>query len=853
MKQLYLLPLSLILMIQGFGNDPLLQEKEVENFTGSVILAPDEAGLELEEAQKIVSINTEKFHLRDAISDNEYDDSNDDDNSDDGNDDENDVSFEYDEESDDSFISIDAPPSPDDAPAMPKSQKVVPAPVKEGSTYGNSDNPAPLAPKAQKVNPAPAKEGASYGITDIPPPATPESKPAMPTPRKEESTYRAPNAPAQAKPQGAALKRPSQQVKPAEATVPEQSQTTRRDSAQRRQQPARAQSEQASAADSVQQSPSTRQAPARRRQQPARAQSEQASSADTAQQPPSTRQTPARRRQQPARAQSEQASAADTVQQSPSTRQTPVRRRQQPARAQSEQASAADTVQQPPSTRQTPARRRQQPARAQSEQASAADTVQQSPSTRQAPARRRQQPVRAQSEQASAADTVQQSPSTQQTPARRRQQPVRAQSEQASAASKAEQKPASARQPSAQLKQQPPVSQRTQRSSSPRQSSSPVETAQAEDDAMQRPARTTPRQRAYYQSSPRNTREQGRLQAQSNGANMGTPYTQKINQSSMQPSGPKENSPSQLPQAINMPARPVVQDGWNLWILGEALLWQAVQENMEYIYKGHDGSNNSRFRDIKKPHFDWDWGWRFGAGYNIPRDGWDLSLIWTHIENRAKGTTHAGDESLDIVWSVAAYHVPSPTVAHAHWEAHLDQVDLDLGRQFYVGRHLTLHPKAGMRSSWIFQEYDVHWTGTQGTQKAHMTDKFWGLGFFAGLDSDWMLGWGFSLFGDAGLAVLLGYFDVDQHGTFNGATNSKIKDSFRTGRPIFDLDLGLKWAKKIYSDRFALAFKVGYEYHLYFNQNQFLLSNGNDGFELFNPVNGDLTYQGVTFSGQFDF
>ncbi|MGE0671154.1 MAG: Lpg1974 family pore-forming outer membrane protein, partial [Parachlamydiales bacterium] len=530
------------------------------------------------------------------------------------------------------------------------------------------------------------------------------------------------------------------------------------------------------------------------------------------------------------------------------TRQAPARRRQQPARAQSEQAAAADTAQQSPSTRQAPARRRQHPARAQSEQAAAADTARQSPSTRQAPARRRQQPARAQSEQASAADSVQQSPSTRQTPARRRQQPVRAQSEQASAASKAEQKPASA-----QSRQQPQVSQRTQRSSSPRQSSRPVETAQAEDDAMQPPARTTPRQRAYYQSSPRNTREQGRLQAQSNGANMGTPYTQKINQSSMQPSGPKENSPSQLPQAINMPARPVVQDGWNLWILGEALLWQAVQENMEYIYKGHDGSNNSRFRDIKKPHFDWDWGWRFGAGYNIPRDGWDLSLIWTHIENRAKGTTHAGDESLDIVWSVAAYKVPSPTVAHAHWEAHLDQVDLDLGRQFYVGRHLTLHPKAGMRSSWIFQEYDVRWTGTQGTQKAHMTDKFWGLGFFAGLDSDWMLGWGFSLFGDAGLAVLLGYFDVDQHGTFNGATNSKIKDSFRTGRPIFDLDLGLKWARKIYNERFALAFKVGYEYHLYFNQNQFLLSNGNDGFELFNPVNGDLTYQGVTFSGQFDF
>ncbi|MBS0653914.1 MAG: hypothetical protein JSR39_10380, partial [Verrucomicrobia bacterium] len=457
-------------------------------------------------------------------------------------------------------------------------------------------------------------------------------------------------------------------------------------------------------------------------------------------------------------------------------------------------------------------------------------------------------------QQAAASQNTQQSQSARQAPAQRKQQAQapRSSSQQA-AASQNTQQSQSARQAPAQRKQQAQSVQREQRSSASRQNNRAAESAQADDYEMQSPARTTPRQRAYLQSSPRNTREQGRLQAQSSGANMGTPYSQKINQNSGQPSGPIEKSPSKLPQAINMPARPVVKDGWNLWILGEALLWQAVQENMEYIYKGRDGSNNSRFRDLKKPEFDWDWGWRFGAGYNIPRDGWDVSLIWTHIENRAKGTTHAGDESLDIVWSVAQYHVGSPTVAHAHWNAHLDQVDLDLGRQFYVGRYLTLHPKAGVRSTWIFQDYDISWSGQPGTQKNDMKNKYWGFGFFAGLDTDWMLGGGFSIFGDAGFAVLLGFFDIDQHGTFNGSTNSKISDSFRTGRPIFDLDLGLKWAKKIYDDRFALAFKVGYEYHLYFNQNQFLLSNGNDGFELFNPVNGDLTYQGVTFSGQFDF
>ncbi len=575
MKQFYLLPLSMILMIQGFGNDPLLDEKKPLDFAGTVVLAPDEASLELEQRQKLLSINTKKFHLNTAISHQEYNDYDDDEYGYD--DDQNDLFLEYDQQ-DQLCISRDGIDDP--APAASKSQKAAPEPAKEASARGN---PVPVAP---------------------------------------------------------------------------------RNSAQQRQ-------------------------------------------------------------------------------------------------SMPKQASASQRTQQPQTVRQTPAQRRQQ-----------------------------------------------------------------SQS-----------------------------SQREQHSSGYRQNNHADESTQVDDDEyeMESPAHTTPRQRPYYQSFPRNTREQGRLQVQSSGTNMGTPSSQKINQSSGQSSNSSERNPSKLPYAINMSARPVVKDGWNLWILGEALLWQAVQDNMEYIYKGTDGSNNSRFRDIKNPHFEWDWGWRFGAGYNIPRDGWDLSLIWTHIKNHAKGTTHKGDEVLDIIWSVAAYKVGSPTVAHAHWDAHLDQIDFDLGRQFYVGRHLTIHPKAGVRSAWIFQDYDVSWSDQSGTQKNDMKNKYWGFGFLAGIDSDWMLGAGFSLFGDAGLAILLGFFDVNQHGTFNNSTNSKISESLRTGRPIFDLDLGLKWAKKIYHDRFAIAFKVGYEYHLYFNQNQFLLSNGNDGFELFNPVNGDLTYQGVTFSGQFDF
>ncbi|MBS0653353.1 MAG: hypothetical protein JSR39_07495, partial [Verrucomicrobia bacterium] len=210
MKQLYLLPLSLILMIQGFGNDPLLNERDIEDLTGTVILAPDEAFSEPEQAQKILSLNTEKFNFDDSISYDEYDDS------DYGyDDDQDDLSFDYDEEQDESFISIDAPPSPDEVPPVPKSQK---------------------------LDPVPAKEGASYGIPDLPPPATPKSQKAAPAPAKEASTYGKPVNPSPTAPRGSSQQgssQPERKLMPEEASAPrraQQPQTARQAQAQRKQQ-----------------------------------------------------------------------------------------------------------------------------------------------------------------------------------------------------------------------------------------------------------------------------------------------------------------------------------------------------------------------------------------------------------------------------------------------------------------------------------------------------------------------------------------------------------------------------------------------------------------------------------------
>ena len=39
--------------------------------------------------------------------------------------------------------------------------------------------------------------------------------------------------------------------------------------------------------------------------------------------------------------------------------------------------------------------------------------------------------------------------------------------------------------------------------------------------------------------------------------------------------------------------RPVVKNGWNVWAVGEALCWQAVEDNLVYAYETSTPTLNS--------------------------------------------------------------------------------------------------------------------------------------------------------------------------------------------------------------------------------------------------------------------
>ena len=82
---------------------------------------------------------------------------------------------------------------------------------------------------------------------------------------------------------------------------------------------------------------------------------------------------------------------------------------------------------------------------------------------------------------------------------------------------------------------------------------------------------------------------------------------------------------------INPPGRPQVRDGVDLFLFGELLYWNAHENGLPVAIVNHASSANLSKSEVRSIHSHWDVGFRVGVGYNLPHDGWDLSLSWLRL------------------------------------------------------------------------------------------------------------------------------------------------------------------------------------------------------------------------------
>ncbi len=338
---------------------------------------------------------------------------------------------------------------------------------------------------------------------------------------------------------------------------------------------------------------------------------------------------------------------------------------------------------------------------------------------------------------------------------------------------------------------------------------------------------------------------------------------------------------------ITMSARPSNSSGF--YATADFLWWQAQEGATEWSFI----DNNQELPDIGGPVenanmfnndivFSWDPGFRVGIGYNFDYDEWDAEVYYTwYFTSQSQSASSPffqnGASDGYSLTAVIPLHtdINTSTQANINWGIHYSVIDGELGRNFFISRHLALRPHIGLKTGWINQKVNVQMnahassTNFSGPVKNQKENDFWGIGPSGGINTRWYLatfGCGsqhLSLFGDFSGALMWGRFHVKESeiepGFALGATNHIKIGGINKHLivPMMQTQIGLGWDAGFSNNCYHLSLNVGYELLYWFRQNQMLniLPNFFFGqiYYIYQRQSEDLRLHGLTADLRFDF
>jgi hypothetical protein len=254
-------------------------------------------------------------------------------------------------------------------------------------------------------------------------------------------------------------------------------------------------------------------------------------------------------------------------------------------------------------------------------------------------------------------------------------------------------------------------------------------------------------------------------------------------------------------------ARPE-NDGKGFFVTFDVLYWQSLVEGTQFAYvEGCDAPSRNPLpvnSDVKGITFNkWDWGFRAGAGYKFDHGEWDIYANFTYFKNTSDLTVGDGVKTTTLNHNVANPSMSSDRMyfenAVSSFNFSFNRLDLELGRDFYVSKYLSMRPHVGLMTAWIKQNHMTKYTGGSidvNTVSLMNFDKFWGVGPRTGFNTTWHLCNGFSLIGNSSGAFVYGNFKLQKSQAFsvNPAENSyNLYDSFHRFSPTGQLQLGLQY------------------------------------------------------------
>ncbi|MDJ0651939.1 MAG: Lpg1974 family pore-forming outer membrane protein [Simkaniaceae bacterium] len=249
------------------------------------------------------------------------------------------------------------------------------------------------------------------------------------------------------------------------------------------------------------------------------------------------------------------------------------------------------------------------------------------------------------------------------------------------------------------------------------------------------------------------------------------------------------------------------EKGWvGFQLFGSALYWHAKVGGTEYVYDLATGKKGK----IETQRFDWDWGYRVGAGVRLPIVRWEIIGTYTHFGTQDYEKRGIVPPSL-LIFSKGSV-ISSTQDARCEYKIEYDNIELNLHQNSFFSRLLGLAAAIGVKKTWIDQKQGVTYQGDVDT-KVKDWCRFVGLGPMIGLNIKWHLFYGISFIAETKGALLFGNFEVK-----HSENETALKGDTNLFTPTLHFLLGLQWDVPMKWMQFSLS--LGYEAEYFWRQNR---------------------------------
>ena len=304
-------------------------------------------------------------------------------------------------------------------------------------------------------------------------------------------------------------------------------------------------------------------------------------------------------------------------------------------------------------------------------------------------------------------------------------------------------------------------------------------------------------------------------------------------------------TPNETCGATTALARPILDEcdgccGNNWWVELGVLYLHPKVAGTEYAYivdSGTSSCDSSNCSPIRYVDFKWDWGIKVGLGYNFQHDGWDVGLYYKWYETGSSSTTSVHATTLQSVVPLKGF----PTVggpadvlanaskAHSRFKVKYSVIDLELGREFYISRRLSMHPHFGLKAGFFtLQQNSKYIGGDIGCNLYTVSDcsKYWGFGPMMGWDNNFHICKGFSLFANFAASLIYGQFKVHHRELFSiaGKPRPNICTNSHAFIPEIEMFFALQYDRYFWDDMQHFRVRFGFEAEYWFNINQMVKS-----------------------------